>query len=271
MAHKPPVHSEQYPHSYYLDTAKEIYAYPQLEGSINADVCIVGGGFSGLNTAIELAQRGMSVVLLEARRIGWGASGRNGGELIRGIGHDPSQFQSEIGTEGVQAIQQMGFEAVEIVRNRIQEHSIDCDLQMGYCDLAVKSRHMDELEEEFSALKAMGYPHEIKLLAKPQLGEVIGSNFYQGALVDMGSGHLHPLNLALGEARVARNLGAQLFEYSAAEKIIQGAKPRVITAKGEVSCQYLVLAGNAYIGHKLNSFVGGKCYLRAVIYWRQSP
>jgi glycine/D-amino acid oxidase-like deaminating enzyme len=258
MASKPPVHSEQYPHSYCVDTAKEIYAYPQLEGNINADVCIVGGGFSGINTAIELAQRGMSVVLLEARRIGWGASGRNGGELIRGIGHDPAQFQSEIGIEGVQAIQQMGFEAVEIVRNRIQEHSIDCDLQMGYCDLAVKPRHMDELEEEFSALKAIGYQQEIKLLTKAQLGEVIGSDFYQGALVDMGSGHLHPLNLALGEARVARNLGARLFEYSAAEKIIQGAKPKVITAKGEVTCQYLVLAGNAYIGHKLNSFVGGK-------------
>lgn len=258
MASKPPVHSEQYPHSYYVDTAKEIYAHPQFEGNISADVCIVGGGFSGINTAIELAQRGMSVVLLEAKRIGWGASGRNGGELIRGIGHDPSQFHSEIGTEGVQAIQQMGFDAVEIVRNRIQEHSIDCDLQMGYCDLAVKPRHMDELEEEFSALKAMGYQQEIKLLTKPQLGEVIGSDFYQGALVDMGSGHLHPLNLALGEARVARNLGVQLFEYSAAEKIIQGAKPKVMTAKGEVTCQYLVLAGNAYIGHKLNSFVGGK-------------
>ncbi|MGL4713227.1 MAG: NAD(P)/FAD-dependent oxidoreductase, partial [Shewanella sp.] len=174
MASKPPVHSEQYPQSYYVDTAKEIYTYPQLEGNINADVCIVGGGFSGINTAIELAQRGMSVVLLEARRIGWGASGRNGGELIRGIGHDPAQFQNEIGTEGVQAIEQMGFEAVEIVRNRIQEHSIDCDLQMGYCDLAVKPRHMDELEEEFSALKAMGYQQEIKLLTKAQLGEVIG-------------------------------------------------------------------------------------------------
>ncbi|MFB2720363.1 NAD(P)/FAD-dependent oxidoreductase [Shewanella xiamenensis] len=258
MATKPPVHSEQYPHSYYLDTAKEIYAHPQLEGSITADVCIVGGGFSGINTAIELRQRGLSVVLLEAKRIGWGASGRNGGELIRGIGHDPAQFINEIGQEGVSAIQQMGFEAVEIVRNRIQTHDIDCDLQMGYCDLAVKPRHMIELQDEFDSLKSLGYQHEIKLLTQSQLSEVIGSEFYQGALVDMGSGHLHPLNLALGEARVARELGAQLFEYSAAEKIISGNKPRVLTAKGEVTCQYLVLAGNAYIGHKLNSYIGGK-------------
>ncbi|MGL4938039.1 NAD(P)/FAD-dependent oxidoreductase [Shewanella sp.] len=258
MASKPPVHSEQYPHSYYVDTAKELHPYPQLEGAIQADVCIVGGGFSGINTAIELAERGLSVVVLEAKRLGWGASGRNGGELIRGIGHDPAQFEREIGPEGVKAIQQMGFEAVDIVINRIHQHQIDCDLQMGYCDLAVKPRHLHELEEEFAALKALGYQKPIKLLGKSQLGEVIGSDIYQGALVDMGSGHLHPLNLALGEARVARELGVQFFEYSAAEKIIKGNRPKVITPKGEVSCQYLVLAGNAYIGHKLDSYIGGK-------------
>uniref|UniRef100_Q0HSB7 FAD dependent oxidoreductase n=1 Tax=Shewanella sp. (strain MR-7) TaxID=60481 RepID=Q0HSB7_SHESR len=258
MTTKPPVHSEQYPQSYYVDTAKEICAHPQLEGKVSTDVCIIGGGFSGINTAIELRQKGLNVVLLEAKRIGWGASGRNGGELIRGIGHDPAQFINEIGQEGVSAIEQMGFEAVEIVRNRIQTHHIDCNLQMGYCDLAVKPRHMHELEQEFDHLKRLGYQHEIKLLTQSQLGEVIGSDFYQGALVDMGSGHLHPLNLALGEARVARDLGAQLFEYSAAEKMIPGDKPRVLTAKGEVTCQYVVLTGNAYIGHKLNSYIGGK-------------
>lgn len=101
MTTKPPVHSEQYPQSYYVDTAKEIYAHPQLEGKVSTDVCIIGGGFSGINTAIELRQKGLNVVLLEAKRIGWGASGRNGGELIRGIGHDPAQFINEIGQEGV--------------------------------------------------------------------------------------------------------------------------------------------------------------------------
>ena len=258
MPSKSPVHSDNYPASFYFATAKELHQHPTLEGSLEVDVCIVGGGFSGLNTAIELRQRGFSVALLEAKRIGWGASGRNGGELIRGIGHDAGQFRNEIGDEGVKAIEQMGFEAVEIVRQRVAEHNIDCDLQLGYCDLAVKPRHMDELQQEYDALKQQGYQQEIKLLDQSQIGEVIGSDFYQGALVDMGSGHLHPLNLALGEARVARDLGAQLFEYSAAEKIIKGDKPKVVTAKGEVTCQYLVLAGNAYIGHKLNSYIGGK-------------
>jgi gamma-glutamylputrescine oxidase len=258
MPSKSPIHSPHYPDSFYVATAKELYSYPKLTEQLIVDVCIVGGGFSGINTAIELRQRGYSVALLEAKRIGWGASGRNGGELIRGIGHDATQFRNEIGDEGVKAIQQMGFEAVDIVTERIAEHKIDCDLHMGYCDLAVKPRHMDDLAAEYQDLKDQGYQKSIKLLDRSQIGEVIGSDFYQGALVDMGSGHLHPLNLALGEARVARELGAQLFEYSAAEKIIKGSKPKVITAEGEVICDYLVLAGNGYIGNTLSPFLGGK-------------
>ena len=163
-----------------------------------------------------------------------------------------------IGTEGVNAITQMGFEAVEIVKQRVTQHHIQCDLQMGYCDLAVKPRHMHELAQEFDDLKQAGYQHEIKLLDKAHTSEVIQSDFYQGALVDMGSGHLHPLNLVLGEARVAREMGVQIFENSPAEHIYKGDKPVVKTAKGEVNCRFLVLAGNAYIGHKLNDYVGGK-------------
>jgi glycine/D-amino acid oxidase-like deaminating enzyme len=258
MPSKCPVHSDNYPDSYYLATANALEPQPQLAERIGVDVCIVGGGFSGINTAIELAQKGFSVALLEAKRIGWGASGRNGGELIRGIGHNIEQFRNEIGSEGVKAIHEMGFEAVEIVRNRIKEHNIDCDLQMGYCDLAMKPRHMRELEADYQERLDEGRGESFKLLQQHQLSEVIGSDIYSGALVDMNSGHLHPLNLALGEARVARALGVQMFEYSAATKIIKGDKPRVITEKGEVDCQYLVLAGNAYIGHKLDSYLGGK-------------
>lgn len=125
MTTKRPVHSDQYPDSFYHATANALEALPQLKERISADVCIVGGGFSGINTAIELAERGFEVVLLEAKRIGWGASGRNGGELIRGIGHNVEQFRNEIGSEGVEAIERMGFEAVEIVRNRVAKHNID--------------------------------------------------------------------------------------------------------------------------------------------------
>ncbi|NRD75068.1 FAD-binding oxidoreductase [Shewanella sp. VB17] len=253
-----PIHSNDHPSSYYYSTAKALCAHPQLQEIVNADICIIGGGFSGINTAIELAQKGFSVVLLEAKRIGWGASGRNGGELIRGIGHNAAQFKHIIGDEGVNAIWQMGFEAVNIVKQRITEHNIDCDLQLGYCDLAIKSRHMTELAQDLAELQAHGQDRGFTLLDKADIQQVIGSNCYQGALVDMNSGHLHPLNLALGEAKVAKALGVKIFEYSAAIKIIKGNKPQVFTAKGKVNCQYLVLAGNAYIGHKINSYVGGK-------------
>lgn len=258
MTKKPAIHSDAYPASYYTDTAKACVEHPQLTEKLVVDVCIVGGGFTGINTAIELAQKGFSVAVLEAKRIGWGASGRNGGELIRGIGHDVEQFRHQIGADGVAAIQRMGFEAVDLVRQRIEDHQIDCNLHMGYCDLAVKPRHMEALREDFTALKAQGYQHEIALLDKNHLGEVIGSSCYQGALVDMGSGHLHPLNLVLGEARVARSLGVKLFEYSAATKIIKGESPTIKTEHGEVQCRYLVMAGNAYLGHKLDSYLGGK-------------
>ncbi|MEZ9525425.1 NAD(P)/FAD-dependent oxidoreductase [Enterovibrio norvegicus] len=244
--------------SYYAATAKYPQRYPQLSESISADVCIVGGGFSGVNSAIELAQRGYSVVLLESNKVGWGASGRNGGELIRGIGHGIEQFTNQIGREGVDAINQMGVEAVQIVKDRVGEFNIDCDLAMGYCDLALKPAHIKELQEDFDALTASGYPHDIKMLSKADLPDVIGSDRYTGGMLDMGSGHLHPLNLVAGEAVAAASLGVQIFEDSAAVSITKGDKPVVKTEKGQVTCRYLLLAGNAYIGHKLEPYIGGK-------------
>ncbi|TCK07437.1 NAD(P)/FAD-dependent oxidoreductase [Marinobacterium mangrovicola] len=255
---KDPVHSNDYPNSFYTATARYQKERPSLSGSLEVDVCVVGGGFSGVNTALELAERGFSVALLEAKRVGWGASGRNGGELIRGIGHGVDQFRDQIGDSGVEALGRMGIEAVDIVRKRVERYSIDCDLQMGYCDLALKPRHMDEMAAEREELEALGYGYDLKILDRDEVGQVIGSNRYLGAMVDMGSGHLHPLNLVLGEAVAAEEAGVQIFEYSPAEKIIKGDRPRVVTPNGEVSCNYLVLCGNAYIGHKLESHIGGK-------------
>ncbi len=258
MPRKAPIHSDSYPNSYYYATANAIDALPQLTEHISVDVCIVGGGFTGINTAIELAQKGFSVALLEAKRIGWGASGRNGGELIRGIGHNIEQFKNEIGDEGVQAIYTMGFEAVEIVKQRIVQHQIDCNLHMGYCDLATKARHMKELTADYQIMCNQGRGDSFTLLQQDELQQVIGSTIYQGALMDMNSGHLHPLNLVLGEAQIARALGVKMFEYSAVTQIIEGSTPKVLTAQGQIDCQYLVFAGNAYIGNKLNRYIGGK-------------
>ena len=193
-----PVHSDQHANSYYAATRSRSLNCAKLEGSVNADVCIIGGGFSGLNTAIELAERGLSVIVLEARKIGWGASGRNGGQLIRGVGHGVEQFESVIGTSGVRDLKLMGLEAVEIVRQRVEKYQIDCDLTWGYCDLANKPAHVEGFLEDYEELKSLGYRHEMRMLRKDEMASVVGSSLYAGGMIDMGSGHLHPLNLAIG-------------------------------------------------------------------------
>lgn len=241
-----PINSDDYPDSWYLASANATPDCGSLQGEIQADVCVVGGGFTGLNTAIELAQRGMSVVLLEARRIGWGASGRNGGQLIRGIGHDLEQFTRVIGAEGVRDLKLMGIEAVDLVRQRVEQFSIDCDLTWGFCDLANKPRHMDDFRTEREQLLALGYRHELKMLEPDQMHSVVGSDRYVGGMIDMGSGHLHPLNLALGEAAAAQTLGVQLYEHSEVNAIDYGSVITVHTAQGRVRAEHLVFGCNAH-------------------------
>jgi glycine/D-amino acid oxidase-like deaminating enzyme len=243
--------------SYYAASSAPRPDHPVLQGELDVDICVVGGGFTGLNTAIELAERGFSVALLEARNIGWGASGRNGGQLIRGVGHDLAQFAPIIGQEGVRELKLMGLEAVDIVRRRIERHAIDCDLTWGYCDLANKPTELQGFVEEAEELRSLGYTHEMQTLNADQMHTVVGSRHYVGGLIDMGSGHLHPLNLALGEARLALQLGVKLYEHSPAIRIDYGPKVRVHTAQGCVTANHLVLGCNAYIDN-LNRELGGK-------------
>lgn len=243
--------------SYYAASLGDPGHYPSLAGHVQADVCVIGGGFTGVNTAIELAERGLKVVLLEAHRIGWGASGRNGGQLIRGVGHDVEQFANVIGADGVRALKLMGLEAVEIVRQRIQQHRIECDLAWGYCDLANRPSEYEAFASDLYELRQLGYTHEMQLVPRPELPGFIGSGAYAGALYDTGSGHLHPLKLAVGEARVAHGLGVQLHEHSLVTHIEHGPQVRVRTGQGQVTAQHLVVACNAYLG-QLEPHLAGK-------------
>ncbi|MHC8303328.1 NAD(P)/FAD-dependent oxidoreductase [Pseudomonas sp. PB3P13] len=247
----------QHTASYYAASSLPQPELPVLEGEVVADVCVVGGGFSGLNTALELSERGLSVVLLEAHKIGWGASGRNGGQLIRGVGHGLDQFANVIGTHGVRQMKLMGLEAVEIVRQRVERFQIACDLTWGYCDLANKPRDLDGFAEDADELRDLGYPYETRLLQAHEMRAVVGSDRYVGGLIDMGSGHLHPLNLALGEAAAAQQMGAKLFEDSAVIRIDYGPQVRVHTAQGSVRANTLVLGCNAYL-NQLNPHLSGK-------------
>ncbi|ELT92041.1 hypothetical protein CAPTEDRAFT_48655, partial [Capitella teleta] len=201
----------QHANSYYAASQNFETDYPELEGSLTVDVCVVGGGFSGVSTALELAEKGYRVAVLEARKIGWGATGRNGGQLIRGIGEEPEQFRNQIGSDGVEAIHQMGFEAVELVRKRVQKYDIQCDLKMGYVDAAIKPKQMDEITEDYESLKKRHYAHELRLLSQDDIKQYVNTDRYIGGMLDSGSGHLHPLNLCSGGGSRCRRFGRSVF------------------------------------------------------------
>lgn len=243
--------------SYYLASANAMPRRPALGADLTADVCVIGGGFTGVNTAIELAQRGLSVILLEARRIGWGASGRNGGQLIRGIGHDVSGFAKYVGEEGVRYLQQAGIDSVALVGERVREHGIDCDLRWGFAELANTAAQFAAFQGELESLADLGYAHETRLVAPQDMAQVVGSGLYAGGLVDMGSGHLHPLNLVLGEAAVAESLGVRIFENSPVLELIHGDTVQVRCASGTVRAGSLVLACNAHL-EELEPKLSGK-------------
>ena len=235
--------------SWYAATRQDEADYPALEGSINADIAIVGGGFSGVNTALELSERGFEVVLLEANRLSWGASGRNGGQIIGGLGHNASQFKKVIGEDGVRAIYDMGLECVEIIRERVARYEIHCDLSWGYCDVALKPRHMRWFEQTQREEAAAGNPHKLELLDVREVKHYVGSDAYIGGMVNAtGGGHLHPMNLCLGEARAAREQGARFYEQTRVTGIEHGEWITLLTENGSVKAKQVVLCGNAYMG-----------------------
>ncbi|MDP6969292.1 MAG: FAD-binding oxidoreductase [Gammaproteobacteria bacterium] len=253
---KKPIETSEHTQSYYVATANNCTQYPHLEGQLNTDVVVVGGGFSGVNTALELAEKGFQVVLLEANRIGWGATGRNGGQVIGGIGHGHERFAKQIGATGIQALYDMGVECVDIVRQRVHKYAIDCDLTMGYMDVALKPAHMRDFEADQRHMESMGYAHPLQLLDNQQVREEVGSDNYIGGLLDRtGNGHCHVLNLCLGEAAAAADLGVKIYEQTRVTHLQQGRQPIVTTEAGQVKAKHVVLCGNAYLGNlvpKLN-------------------
>ena len=228
--------------SYYAASANWQTDYPELEGDISADVVIVGGGFSGVATAVELCERGCKVALIEANRIGWGASGRNGGQIIGGYGSNPAAFASSIGTEGVKVVENMGVECVDIIKARIEKYKIDCDLKWGYCEVGLKNRHMKAYRDWADDEPA------IKLLGRDELKEYVNSELYIGGYYREDWGHIQPLNLCIGEARAAESMGAKIFEQSRITSITYGDQPQVYTESGSVKADHVILCGNAYMG-----------------------
>jgi gamma-glutamylputrescine oxidase len=227
--------------SYYAATANDDTRYPSLKGTVTADVCVVGGGFSGISTALSLVERGYSVAVVEAQRVGWGASGRNGGQMIAGISGE-HRIESQLGEAGRRLVSEIRYRGHEIIEDRIQRHQIRCDLVYGWMEVAARPRHMDALRAYVDERRADGDEH-LEVVEARDMDRVIGSRLYYGAMVDPKSGHLHPLNLCLGEARAAAGLGVQIFEESPVTAVGGGAKPYVETAEGRVEAASIVLAG----------------------------
>lgn len=232
--------------SYYAATINEPIEFPALIEKIESDVCIIGAGFTGINTAINLAKKGFDVVILETAKVGWGASGRNGGQLISGFTFSP-KLSKIMDDEAVQSVWELGAKSADLVRERIQEHQIECDLKSGFIEVALNKVQMQELVERKENWEKRGYQHQLTLVDESEIRNYVGSARYIGGLIDSGSGHLHPLNLCLGEAKVATNLGVRIFEQSRAIAIDFGETVITKTNKGKVKSKYLVVAGNAYI------------------------
>jgi gamma-glutamylputrescine oxidase len=231
--------------SYYAATRNDMTEYPPLLGDVRSDVCVIGAGFTGIATALTLAERGYSVTVLEQHRVGWGASGRNGGQLIGGMTGE-ARLEKFWGDSGGDALFEIGFLGHDIIARRVQQYGIDCDLKYGYMDVAVRPRHLAEQKQWYAELCRRGMESELRLVERAELPGLIGTQRYLGGLINNRNGHLHPLNLCLGEARAAAGLGVAIHEASEVTDITHGPRPVVTTARGSVSADFVVLAGNAY-------------------------
>jgi len=240
--------SREHTASYYAATRNPATNYPQLGGEHRCDVVVVGAGFTGVSTALHLAERGCDVALLEANRVGWGASGRNGGQLIGGF-VNVDKIARRFGTVAADMARQMGFESRDILVQRVAQYSIDCDLKFGFLDVALCDQDMRDFEDYREAKTHADYAHELRMVSRSEMPDYLGTDHYIGGLADYGNGHLHPLNLCIGEARAAHGLGAKIFEQSRVTRIQHGHKPVVETEHGRVHASKVVLAGNAYLGN----------------------
>jgi len=243
-----------YPDSYYAASANKTVTYPQLEESVHCDVCVVGGGYSGLSTAIALQEKGYQVTLLEGANIGFGASGRNGGQLVNSFSRDLDHIEKHYGLDTARAMGSMAFEGADCIRDLIKRYNIDCDYKQGGFFAAFTDKQMKGLEQKQALWQRYGNK-KLTMISKSEVKDIVDTNAYVGGLVDQHCGHIHPLKLALGEAAALCSIGGQIFEQSKVinieETVDQGVNNEVVvkTDKGCVTAKTLVLAGNAYMGN----------------------
>ena len=242
--------------SYYAATATPLPEQPTLQSHITADVCVVGAGLAGLSAALELAQNGYKVVILEGRRVAWGASGRNGGQAIAGYACEQATLEKQLGLSDAKKAFNLTLEGLDLMRSRIKEHDIDCDWTDGFMNVSVKPQSTPELLASVAHMRDVyDYPH-LQAIAPEELPHWIASKRYHGGVLDHNSAHLHPLKYALGLARAALKAGVMIYEQSEVTELVQGDPAVLKTAQGQVTAKFVVLAGNVYLDKTVKKLAG---------------
>ena len=246
--------------SFYRSSVEDLNSQDQLTSDIDVDICIIGGGLTGISSAINLSKKGYSVILCEARKIGWGASGRNGGQLGIGMRKDQFTIEKKLGLRHAKELWSLGLEAVEDVKNLIKENEIDCHLVNGVMSTACFEKDIDEYKFEIEHM-AKNYDFEgYQFFNKEKIREEINSKMYLAGLLNSGSYHLNPLKLTLGLAKVAQKNKVKIFENTPIEKIREeGDRVQVMSKKGLIRANQVVVACNGYLdsilGSKKNKFM----------------
>ncbi|TQM92700.1 NAD(P)/FAD-dependent oxidoreductase [Roseinatronobacter monicus] len=238
----------EYPPSYYAATATPPAACPALQGAVRADVCIIGAGYTGLSAALHLAERGYSVIVLEAHRVGFGASGRNGGQVSPGQRIEQDAIEGMVGQDDARKLWDIGLESRDLVRDLIARHDMDCPFKPGVIHADWNARDVPHAHAYAEKLARDYDYHDIEPLDRAAIQQSVKSAAYQGGTLDRGAGHLHPLRFAFGLARAAQAAGAQICEGSLVVDIQQGATVKVHTQTGHVEADHVLLAANGYMG-----------------------
>ena len=241
--------------SYYKATATPSPSHPPLLGDVTADVVVVGAGYTGLSTALELAEAGHKVVVIESETVGHGASGRNGGQICTGFSAGQEKIAAQLGADDARKCFALAQESKALLTDRITRYAIDCDLRWGYLHVLPKPNRLDGLKQWKDEWDQLGYT-DTRILSKAELEEKLGTTAYHGALREGGAGHFHPLNYCLGLARAATAAGAIIHERSPAVEVDTGSKPFVRTARGRVNAKFIVIACNGYLGRLVPALYG---------------
>ncbi len=237
-----------YPASWYAETVQPLAPFAPAEGALSCDVCVVGSGFTGLSAALHLAERGFDVILLEAQRVGFGASGRNGGQVGTGQRLDQGALESMVGKGPARALWDLSLESVALVRDLAARHAPDAGYAPGIIHAAHRERYVSEFHAYAEKLARDYDYHQIRPLDRAALHELVGSPAYHGGDIDMGGGHLHPLRYALGLARAAQAAGVRIFEGSRVTAISKSDPARVTTEAATITARFVALGLNGYAG-----------------------